>query len=70
MLNNGEVTHLNALGFFQNEFVNPLMYIHALVTIVLELGAALKCDQLPVVHLDIKSYPANNSQFTCTFTSL
>ena len=36
MLYNGEVTHLNALDFLQKEFVNPLMYIHALVTIVLE----------------------------------
>ena len=36
MLNNGEVTHSNALDFLQKEFVNPLMYIHALVTIVLE----------------------------------
>ena len=36
MLNNGEVTHLNALDFLQKEFVNPMMYIHALVTTVLE----------------------------------
>ena len=60
MLNNGEVTHLNALDFLQKEFVNPLMYIHALVTIVhwhLSFKVLVSENSLDVNYTTVSSYP-------------
>ena len=46
------------------------MYVHALVTIVLERAwAALKCDQLPVGKLIISFLPVNEQYITMLFDS-